>query len=447
MEKTMKTNIPFARINRSRLLMFGSLLCMFLIMFFCNIKTPLLVDDYAYLFSFADGRRIESIKDIFQSLVAHRYIQNGRLVAHFFVHLFLMLPHWIFKIINSIIFVSEVYLIYHIANRDQERRNLLLCAIFSCIWIFTLNFGQVALWLSGSINYLWATFFSLSFLSVYITKFMDGRDIKPLPLRLLFVLAGFLVGAYSENCSSTVIFAGVCFMLLSRFIKKQKVSPYLWLAILAAFCGFLFMMSAPAEIINKAGQFDTTGLFAGLNRVSDAYFKMGWLFIFYIFLAVFSNIRKINADSQFLSAICFLASLASSFVLIFAKFLPERCIFFSTVLLILADSVLLVELLNELDLKPVILSLLFLSLTFAFKCGVSGVSDILKTNYLISEGERKIIECRENGIMNAEMPKVLGKTPYSAVYGLDNIYVGETDIWLHEDMANYYGVETVMGIY
>ena len=276
---------------------------------------------------------------------------------------------------------------------------------------------------------------------------MDGRDIKPLPLRLLFVLAGFLVGAYSENCSSTVIFAGVCFMLLSRFIKKQKVSPYLWLAILAAFCGFLFMMSAPAEIINKAGQFDTTGLFAGLNRVSDAYFKMGWLFIFYIFLAVFSNIRKINADSQFLSAICFLASLASSFVLIFAKFLPERCIFFSTVLLILADSVLLVELLNELDLKPVILSLLFLSLTFAFKCGVSGVSDILKTNYLISEGERKIIECRENGIMNAEMPKVLGKTPYSAVYGLDNIYVGETDIWLHEDMANYYGVETVMGIY
>ena len=440
----MKTNIPFERINRSRLLMFGSLLCMFLIMFFCNIKTPLLVDDYAYLFSFADGRRIESIKDIFQSLVAHRYIQNGRLVAHFFVHLFLMLPHWIFKIINSIIFVSEVYLIYHIANRDQERRNLLLCAIFSCIWIFTLNFGQVALWLSGSINYLWATFFSLSFLSVYITKFMDGRDIKPLPLRLLFVLAGFLVGAYSENCSSTVIFAGVCFMLLSRFIKKQKVSPYLWLAILAAFCGFLFMMSAPAEIANKSSQFTLSNLFDNFITALEMYRRIWLLLAVYAALAAAAYFCRIDMESQILAFMLMLSSLASVFVLTFASFFPERSAYIGTLLIIAADAVLFAALFQS-RLNALMVSLGLICLMASFYRGAVGVQDIIKTNYFLTENENHIIACREDGIMDVEVYRVYSKTGYCAIEGLGYLNTEVADSWPNKYMAAYFGVDSIIG--
>ena len=216
----MKERNPFEKLNRSRLLMLFALLGMFLIMLFCNLKTNLLADDYMYCFSFADGSRIESLADCFPSMAAHRYSINGRVVCHFLVQVFLMLPLWIFKVLNALILAAEVYLIYRIANRDKARNNLLLCCIFGCIWIFTLNFGQVILWLDGSINYLWATFFSLLFLTVYMRKFMYDRDLKALPLRILYVLAAFLVGVYSENCASTVIFCAVCFMLLGRFVKK-----------------------------------------------------------------------------------------------------------------------------------------------------------------------------------------------------------------------------------
>ena len=78
--------------------------------------------------------------------------------------------------------------------------------------------------------------FTVLFLTVYMRKFLYDRDIKALPLRILYVLAAFLVGAYSENCSSTVVFCSACFLLLGRFVKKQKIAPYLWLALLGQGC-------------------------------------------------------------------------------------------------------------------------------------------------------------------------------------------------------------------
>ena len=148
----MKEIKPFETLNRSRLLTFIALLCMFLVMLFCNLKTNLLADDFMYCFSFADDSRIDSLADCFPSIWAHRYSMNGRLISHFLVQVFLMLPLGIFKVLNSLILVAEVYLVYRIANRDKARSNLLLLCIFGCIWIFTLNFGQVILWLDGSIN-------------------------------------------------------------------------------------------------------------------------------------------------------------------------------------------------------------------------------------------------------------------------------------------------------
>lgn len=440
----MKTNIPFERINRSRLLMFGSLLCMFLIMLFCNIKTNLLADDFMYCFSFADNSRIDNIWDIFPSMAAHRHSMNGRLISHFLVQMFLMLPLWIFKVLNSLVLVAEVYLVYRLANMKRERSNLLLACIFGCIWFFTLNFGQVILWLDGSINYLWATFFSLSFLSVYITKFMDGRDIKPLPLRLLFVLAGFLVGAYSENCSSTVIFAGVCFMLLSRFIKKQKVSPYLWLAILAAFCGFLFMMSAPAEIANKSSQFTLSNLFDNFITALEMYRRIWLLLAVYAALAAAAYFCRIDMESQILAFMLMLSSLASVFVLTFASFFPERSAYIGTLLIIAADAVLFAALFQS-RLNALMVSLGLICLMASFYRGAVGVQDIIKTNYFLTENENHIIACREDGIMDVEVYRVYSKTGYCAIEGLGYLNTEVADSWPNKYMAAYFGVDSIIG--
>lgn len=68
--------------------------CIFLLMLYCNIKTPMLIDDYSYLYSFDDWSRIENVFQIFPSMAAHRLSMNGRVVAHFFLQFFLMFPTW-----------------------------------------------------------------------------------------------------------------------------------------------------------------------------------------------------------------------------------------------------------------------------------------------------------------------------------------------------------------
>lgn len=440
----MKESNLFVKVNRSKVIMLLALLCMFLIMLFCNLKTNLLADDYMYCFSFADGSRITSIADCFPSMAAHRYSMNGRLISHFLVQVFLMLPLGIFKVLNSLVLVTEVYLVYRIALGRSERSNLLLCCIFGCIWIFTLNFGQVILWLDGSINYLWATFFSLLFLTVYMNKFMYDRDIKSLPLRLLYIAAAFLVGAYSENCSSTVIFCSVCFLLLSRFVKKQKISPYLWLAVIAALGGFLFMLSAPAEIANKSSQLTFANLFSNFITALEMYRRIWIPLVVYVVLAVIAYNRKLDASIQLLALMLILGSLASVFVLTFASFFPERSAYIGTLLSIAAAAVLF-SALFETEFKPALLSLGLVCLMAAFYWGCIGVQDIIDTNYYLTENEKQIVACREEGIMDVSVYRVYSKTGYCAIEGLGYLNTEVADSWPNKYMAAYYGVDSIIG--
>ena len=64
------------------------------------------------------------------SLVAHGEKLNGRYAAHFFAHLFLMLPGWVFDIVNSLVFVLQVFIVTQIATYKKERSNLLSLFLF-----------------------------------------------------------------------------------------------------------------------------------------------------------------------------------------------------------------------------------------------------------------------------------------------------------------------------
>lgn len=433
------------RLNRSLPLMLLVLAFMYLVMLYCNFKTNLLADDYMYCFSFADGSRMESLSQLIPSMAAHRLTMNGRLISHSLVQLSLMLPLWIFKLVNSAVLVGEVYLVYRIANRGRERSNLLLLCIFGCIWIFTLNFGQVILWQDGSVNYLWATFFSLLYLTAYIRKYMYDRDIKSLPGRILYVLAALLVGAYSENCASTVIFLSCCFMLLGRFLKKQRIAPYLWIALVAALCGFIFMMTAPAQIANKSSQFTVSNLFDNFVTAIDMYRRIWTPMVVYTVLAALAYGRKLDHDTQILAALLMLGSLASVFVLTFASFFPERSAYIGTLLIISADAVLFASLFEDIQLRPLITALGFICLMAAAYKGSVGVQDIVKTNYYLTENEKQIIACREEGMMDVEVYRVYSSTGYCALEGLGYLNTEEADSWPNKYMAAYFGVDSIIG--
>ena len=441
----MKNTNPLEKLNSSKWLLCAVFLCIFVIMLYCNIRTQLISDDFVYRFSFAEDRAIiDSFWDIFPSMAAHRNTVNGRVVSHFLVQLSLMLPLGIFKFLNSIVFTGLIYTLYNIAKQRDSHNILLLCCIFGCIWIFPLSFGQVILWQDGSINYLWASLFSLLFLSVYIGKFMYDKDINSLPVRIIFILAAVFVGAYSENFSSTTIFLSSCMLLLGKFLKKQKIAPYLWIAIILAFCGFLFMVTAPGEIANKSGLNNLSTLFETFVKVVNRYYQISVPLLIYIALAAVAYSLRIDGDTQILAFLFALGSFTASFVFIFAGGFPSRSTYASTIMLILANAVLFSALFSSrIFLKPALTALGVVCILFAFRVGCVGVKEIVRTDYLMTENVNKILASKDAGIMDVDIISVSAKDRHCALYDLEYAVVGEQDYW----MAKYYGVDSIRGIY
>lgn len=105
-------NDMLGKYNRNLAIFRICLLLLWGIMFVLNKYTYFAADDYSYMNSFADSERIRSVFDIFPSMYAHMFSMNGRLVAHFFVRLFLMLPPWIFDIVNASMFLFLIMGVY-----------------------------------------------------------------------------------------------------------------------------------------------------------------------------------------------------------------------------------------------------------------------------------------------------------------------------------------------
>ena len=133
-------------------LILGSIILFFTALLF-NHWTPYAADDYSYMFNLSDGSRMTSIGQIFSSLAIH-YTKygNGRLVSHFFVMLFLIGSKWIFNLVNAFLFVLLILSIYHLTSHKKACSLLLFFAIPTLLWLYMPAYGQIFLWLDGSID-------------------------------------------------------------------------------------------------------------------------------------------------------------------------------------------------------------------------------------------------------------------------------------------------------
>ena len=181
----------------------------------CNILTPIIADDFAYLYSFENGERITGLDGIFNSLKAHYYTMNGRLIPHFFVHLFLLLPDIVFDIVNSLMFLLMVYLINSFIEKENKSNNFVLVISFILICFFQSAFGEVYLWTAGSINYLWAIVIAIIFIKPYIYYFLYDAEPKKINLILQCVVA-IMMGGWLENVAMAFIFCALCFIICKK---------------------------------------------------------------------------------------------------------------------------------------------------------------------------------------------------------------------------------------
>ena len=435
----MKT---LSRLNRSRPAAALVLAAIFLLLLFCNHETDLVADDYRYCFSYADDSRIESAAQIFPSMAAHRLTMNGRVIAHFLVQLFLLPPKAVFDVVNAAVFAALLLLICRLCDPSGPNV-LLLLAAFACLWIFQPDFGQVFLWLDGSVNYLWCAALCLLWLLPWARRLTEDRS-PAKDVRILYVPFSFVVGAWSENATVALVAMALCFLLLELFEKKRRPERWALPALAATLAGFFYMMLAPAESVNKSAEMRLDVLFANFLETGRFYLRFWPLlacFVLFYALAVKNGVAR---DKRLLALVLLFGSLAGHFVLTFAMYAAARSAYIGLALLICADGALLSALL-ETESRAVPAALCAACLAFTLYWVPVGVRDIVHTHALLQYNAELIRECAAGGETVVQVPRPYSDTGYTALAGLAYLNTEDPDDWPNVYMAKYYGVERIIG--
>lgn len=420
---------------------------MFLFLLVLNVLTLYISDDFRYLFSFYDYERIESLSQIILSMRAHRYSMNGRLVVHTLVQIFGMLPMWFFDTVNAVMFVLQIALVHKIAMGSLPRSNTLLLTAFCGVWLFCPVFGQVNLWQDGAVNYLWGTVLTLLFLVPFMEAYLGGDGVKTKFGKLCFLCLAFGMGAYSETASAAAIFMALLFLLLIKFARKAKLRPLLPAAVAIAAVGYITIYLAPAQWNQKSVELTASAFLGNVVKVFGEYWSiMGILFCIFAVTLLLNLSFKTDRNRMLLALVFFAGSLAAHFILIFAQYYVPRSSSASVVYLLTADSILLYPLLSGAGKRKWKGLWVALLLVFTVPALIPGVADIADTYQRMKENEACIYACREQGMMDIEVPIIVSKTEYSVANGGRYLKEDPTT-WPNEAMAVYYEINSLTGTY
>ncbi len=413
------------------------------LMLFSNAFTQEFADDYNYHFSWFDGERIDSVLDIFPSMGVHYTKVNGRLVAHFFVQLFEMLPKALFNIVNTALFLAMLVLMQYICV-GKQRHNIALLALFGAVWVFTPAFGQVFLWLDGSCNYLWGVVIGLLFALPFIRAFLFDKPVQSLPLNILLVVFGLFAGAYSENGSAGFIAIVILIQLAQLILQHKRLSIWGVAATVSSLIGFGLMILAPGTAKNKGGDLALTVLKENFITALEQYRKLEILLIVLCVSWVIAYMTHIRKERLVLSVIFFIGSLCSNFIMTAAAYYADRSLLFSTVMLIVSIGLLwhhIGEIKPYTVLTASCCSVLLLYTAF-FVC--LGVEDVYTTGRKFRQNELYIEQCCEEGVQDIRIPLIESDTKYCAFNGLGYL-THDPNEWQNKSIAQYYEVNSIVG--
>lgn len=259
-----------------------TLLFLGILFFILNYYTPFQHDDYAYAFNYDANSAIErptnipisDLSDILTSQYWHYLCVNGRFFTHIIVQLFCgLLGKGIFNIISSIIFICGINLIVKYINCNYINKSILAVLFFTCLLIFIPDFGLTFLWISGAINYMWASFATL-FLILILNKAISNKKIQYFPY-LIFLLSLF----FSWMQESVSVGLGcVSFIYLIKYRHDlTKTSIYLISGIII---GSALLIFSPANFIRISSEGITTT--AENSTIIQLIFSRIHLFIIFI---------------------------------------------------------------------------------------------------------------------------------------------------------------------
>ena len=420
------------------------LLCVlvFLVVLGLTALTPMVSDDFAYCFSFADWTRIRHVGQIIPSMAEHRNVTNGRVIVHGLVQLLLLLPRPVYCALNALNAVLLCVLIRRmiaLPSRKQEMVILLFGICFFCC--FLPAFGENVLWLDGSLNYFWGLSCSLLFLFPFLMDYLALPHHESVFLSVMRIFLAFVFGTWSENASLVFLFLAVCLYLLQWIKTRQfRLFPLFW--IVAAMAGYVFLIAAPATA-GRAGAPSISVIGYNFRVIFDAARNdLLWPLLIWAVLFALAVSCRVERRLLIASALLFVGALLAHLSYTFAAYFVPRHLC-TTVFLLMLAAVLLLAGLCRVD-RPVFscVALACLSVLFLLQFPV-GVLDVAVSYHKQQLREQQIDTALAAGQRSVVLENYYPYTAYAVPFELS---LSDPSVGPNINIADYYGLDSVLGL-
>ena len=429
--------------KRQKLLFVLILVLTAIVVLALNILTPLIADDYLYLYSIATRERITGVAQIFPSMAAHATVMNGRLIPDFLVQLFLLLPHGCFILVNTLMFLVFLLGAYRLLAGDERHNWLLLLALDGALLVLPPVFGQTSLWLTGAINYLWRDALLTWVMVPFADYILRGRRLKSLWLTVPLALASVFVGDSIENVSAAAIFILLLCLVWLR-VRKRGIPVYLLVSLLSMALGWALLMLSPSNAKNVAQSSASLGrLTEHFQQALIMWNQYGlWLSLGYIVLFfAAARLDTLGPDRLFLSAAVFLGSLVCAFIMAGADYYPERAAAGMVILLILAIGLLLAAIRFD---RGIVLRALAFSLGLLLAINMAGALPGTYGRYKQAAARAAEVRAQcDAGVTDVVTYGIKGFSKYDAFYGLNELTENPA-YFPNVFFAKYFGLNTVV---
>ena len=253
--------------------------------YFLTHNTTLCYDDFGYKLILSpegfSNQRVAGFSDLIYSQYNHYFIHNGRVFIHFIVQLFLIPDNKIwFDISNAIVFFIFQIFFFKLAYRSLSSVPIFSYLVFLIFfWFLMPATNYCLLWLSCSINYLWAITAVFGFLLLF-RRVSEGW--KPhVFLQVMLVFYSFICGGSQELITIPVSISLMLYFLFrySHFSKQiaSIVIPF-WI-------GTLFISLAPGNSLRIIRQnVDYLSFKKIIESVGGFLFSYGELKVFYVLI-------------------------------------------------------------------------------------------------------------------------------------------------------------------
>ena len=305
------------------------------------------------------------------------------------------------------------------------------------------DFGQIFLWLDGSVNYSWGLSLFLLFLWPYAVRWTDGEQRYSRAGIVLRIALSFAAGAWSENGSLAILFAAACLLLLCA-LRDQRVSweCLVWLA--AALGGYLFLMSAPA-LSGRGGEMTISHILYQLRYVlTSSGDTLLPLYMFWTAALALAYLKGADRKRLALSAVLTAAGLGSLCSFFFAAYFAPRHLCFTVFFTVLAVLIVLSALQETGNKTLPAVTAAALAVLFAFRF-VLGILDIGVIFSQSRQREEVIREALASGQECVWLRQYTPTTRYSAPWGLTDLGP-DAEQWPNDNFASYYGLQSVIGV-